>query len=132
MDLATTNRLLVAEPQSLAAAAQRLRGKPGRPRKLGTGGAQAPADPRVNSGSGGGAQDSESGRPLTERRLLDVPMLADYLGGLGDDTVREMDASGVLTPARVRLPAGNGRELRKVLFDREVIDRMVAGWRTPA
>ena len=40
-------------------------------------------------------------------------------GGLGDDTVREMDASGVLTPARVRLPAGTGRQLRKVLFDRE-------------
>lgn len=67
---------------------------------------------------------------MTERRLLDVPMLGAYLGGLGDDTVREMDASGVLTSARVRLPAGNGRELRKVVYDRLEVDRLVAGWRT--
>jgi hypothetical protein len=122
---------------ALAATAARLRGRAGRPRKApgeGTGRAQPLHDNRTNGGVAGGAQDSESGRPtpLTERRLLDVPMLGAYLGGLGEDTVREMDASGVLTAARVRLPAANGRELRKVLFDREVIDRLVAGWRTPA
>lgn len=55
-----------------------------------------------------------------------------YLGGLADDTVRELDASGVLTPARVKIPGPHGEPLRKVLFDRLVLDRLVAGWRTPA
>jgi hypothetical protein len=117
----------------LAAASVRLRGKPGRPRK-GTAGAQPPAEPRVNSGPDGSGQDSQSGRPtrLTERRLLDVAQTAAYLGDLSEDTVRELDASGVLTPARVKIPGHGGQPIRKVLFDREVLDRLVAGWRTPA
>jgi len=117
----------------LAAAAERLRGRPGRPRK-GTGGAQAPADTRVNSGSGGGAQDSQSGRPtlLTERRLLDVAQTAAYLGDLAEDTVRELLDRGVLTPARVVIPGAGGRPMRKVLFDRLALDRLADGWRTPA
>jgi hypothetical protein len=60
-----------------------------------------------------------------------VALAAAYLGGLGEDTVRELDASGVLTPARVVIPI-NGRPMRKVLFDRAVLDRLVDGWRTPA
>ena len=116
----------------LAAASVRLRGKPGRPRK-GTAGAQPPDETRVNSGRDGSSQDSQSGRPsLDERRLLDVTMAAAYLGDLGEDTVRELDASGVLTPARVKIPGRGGQPLRKVLFDRLELDRLVAGWRTPA
>jgi hypothetical protein len=117
----------------LAAAAERLRGRPGRPRK-GTGRAQASDESRVNSGSEGSGQDSESGRPtlLTERRLLDVAQTAAYLGDLAEDTVRELDASGVLTPARVVIPGAGGRPLRKVVFDRVVLDRLADGWRTPA
>jgi hypothetical protein len=69
---------------------------------------------------------------LTERRLLDVAMTAAYLGGLGEDTVRELDASGVLTPARVLIPGQGGQTLRKVLFDRLVLDRLVGGWQAPA
>ena len=59
-------------------------------------------------------------------------MAAAYLGDLGEDTVRELDASGVLTPARVKIPGRGGQPLRKVLFDRLELDRLVAGWRTPA
>jgi hypothetical protein len=65
-------------------------------------------------------------------RLLDVAATAAYLGGLGEDTVRELDASGVLTPARVKIPGRDGQPMRKVLFDRLELDRLVAGWRTPA
>ena len=123
-----------AAPLPLAAAAERLRGRPGRPRK-GTGGAQAGDAIRVNSGLEAGVQDSESGRPspvpLTERRLLDVAGLAAYLS-MAEDTIRELDASGRLSAARVRVPTANGRELRKVLFDRLAVDRLVVGWSAPA
>jgi len=115
----------------LAAASVRLRGKPGRPRR-GTVGAQAGEEARVNGGLKASNQDSESGRPsLTERRLLDVAMAARYLGDLGEDTVRELDASGVLTPARVKIPGRGGQPIRKVLFDRLELDRLVSGWKTP-
>jgi hypothetical protein len=70
---------------------------------------------------------------VLESRLLDVAQTAAYLGGLSDDTVRELDYSGVLTPARVMIPADkHGRPIRKVLFDRLVLDRLISGWRTPA
>jgi hypothetical protein len=118
-------------PLPLAAAAARLRGQPGRPRR-GTGGAQGPHATRGNSGLERGGQDSQSGRPgLTERRLLDVASTAAYLS-LSPDTVREPDVSGVLSPARVRIPAPGGRTLARVLFDRAELDRLVAGWRAPA
>jgi hypothetical protein len=73
--------------------------------------------------------DWESGRPALPPRLLDVPALAAYLGGLSADTVRDLDARGVLTPARVHIPGAAGQVLRKVLFDREQVDRLIAGWR---
>lgn len=129
----------MSDPLPLAAAAQRLRGRPGRPRR-GTVGAQGDAATRVNGGPARASQDvttdgaiSSTKRrpaPLTERRLLDVQSAADYLGGLGTDTVREM-ALGALASARVYLPGAAG-PLRKVLFDRLELDRLVAGWRAPA
>jgi len=124
----------VADPLPLAAAAQRLRGTPGRPRKQGTTEAHGPAQSRVNSGRRDSAHDSESGRRYAALppRLLDVAATGAYLGGLADDTVRELDASGVLTPARVLIPSRAGQPLRKVLFDRETLDRLVVGWRTPS
>jgi hypothetical protein len=126
----------MSEPLPLAAAAQRLRGRPRRPRR-GPVGAQSLAGDRVKGGSAGGSQDSESGRPerpptrLNQRRLLDVRGTAEYLS-LGCDTIRELDASGVLSAARVKVPGGRGQDLRSVRFDRETLDRLVAGWRAPA
>ena len=119
------------DPLPLAAAAVRLRGRPGRPRK-GTFGAQPDHATRMNGAVVSGAQDSQSGWPTLAPRLLDVPALAAYLGGLSTDTVRELDASGVLSSARVKIPGRGGEPLRKVLFDRAAIDRLVGGWITPA
>jgi len=42
-------------------------------------------------------------------------------------TIRDLEATGVL--ARVRIPLPNGGELRKVLFDREDLDRLIARWK---
>jgi len=91
----------------------------------------------VNGGPASRSQDSQSGRPerppapINQRRLLDVRGTAEYLS-LGADTIRELDASGVLSAARVKVPGGRGQDLRSVRFDREALDRLVAGWRAPA
>jgi hypothetical protein len=42
-------------------------------------------------------------------------------------TVRDLEASGVLR--RVSIPLGNGRELRKLLFDRKDLDRLIEAWK---
>jgi hypothetical protein len=88
----------------LAAAAERLRGRPGRPRK---------AKPKVE-------------RPRIDPRLLNVKAGAAYLG-VSAWTVRDLAAAGVLH--RVRIPMANNGELRKVLFDREDLDRLIAAWK---
>jgi hypothetical protein len=59
-------------------------------------------------------------------RLLDLDATAAYLG-CSPWTVRDLEAAGVL--ARVRVPLPNGGELRKVLFDREDLDRHIAVWK---
>ena len=117
-------------PPPLAAASARLRGKPGRPRR-GTDGAHDNDGARVNAGFRDGTQDKESGRPtrqkapINQRRVLGVDETADYLS-IGPDTVREL-ATSRLSAARVVIP-GNTR----VLFDREELDRLVTGWRSPS
>jgi len=50
--------------------------------------------------------------------------MCGYLS-LGDDTIRTM-ATGVLASARVTVPGAGGG---KVLFDRLLVDQIVAGWR---
>jgi hypothetical protein len=94
----------------LAAAAVRLRGKPGRPRKP-----QA-VEPVQTA--------------ALPRRLLDLEATAVYLGDLSCWTVRDLEAVGVLR--RVRIPLPNGRELRKVLFDIEDLAVLVQRWKEPA
>jgi hypothetical protein len=89
----------------LAAASERLKGKPGRPRK-------APLEPVQT--------------PAVTARLLDLDGSAVYLS-ISPWTVRGLDAAGVLK--RVRVPLPNGGELRKVLFDREDLDRLIAAWK---
>jgi hypothetical protein len=56
-------------------------------------------------------------------RLLDLPAAARYLS-VSVWTIRDLEASGALP--RVRLPLPHGGELRKLLFDREDLDRLVA------
>ena len=56
-------------------------------------------------------------------RLLDLANAAVYLS-VSAWTLRDLEAAGHLS--RVRLPLPMGREVRKVLFDREDLDHLVA------
>ena len=59
--------------------------------------------------------------PVT-RRLLDVDSAAAYLG-VSAWTIRDLDAGGHLP--RVRLPLPGGKELRRLLYDRTDLDRLI-------
>ena len=58
-------------------------------------------------------------------KLLGLDATAAYLG-VSTWTIRDLEAKGILR--RVRVPLPNG-ELRKLLFDREDIDHLVALWK---
>jgi hypothetical protein len=88
------------------AAAQRRLGKPGRPRT---------AEPH---------QPVQVSACLS--RLLDAEAAAAYLG-VSAWTIRDLDARGVLP--RVRVPLPNGGELRRLLFDRVDLDRLIEMWK---
>jgi hypothetical protein len=62
-------------------------------------------------------------------RLLDLEGAAAYLS-VSTWTIRDMDAAGVLP--RVRVPLANGRDLRKLLFDKADLDRLIAAWKDEA
>jgi hypothetical protein len=64
--------------------------------------------------------------PAVAPRLLDLQGTAAYLG-VSPWTVRDLEAGGILRRVRVPLP-GNG-ELRKLLFDRADLDRLVEVWK---
>ena len=59
-------------------------------------------------------------------RLLDLPQTAEYLG-ISPWTVRDLESSGVLR--RILIPLPGGRELRKLLFDRADLDRLIDLWK---
>ncbi len=59
-------------------------------------------------------------------RLLDLGGAASYLG-VSHWTIRDLEAGGILP--RVRVPLPNHGELRKLLFDREDLDRLIDGWK---
>jgi hypothetical protein len=59
-------------------------------------------------------------------RLLDLHTAAAYLG-VSEWTVRDLEAAG--TVPRVRVPLPNSGELRKLLFDRVDLDRMIDSWK---
>ena len=92
-------------PELPLAAAQCRLGRPGRPRK-------------------------PTHEPLAVTtcppRLLDVDADAAYLG-VSSWTIRDLDAAGVLP--RVRVPLPNGGELRRLLFDRADLDRLIDVWK---
>jgi Helix-turn-helix domain len=99
----------------------------GRPRRNG--------DSPVTSASEVCAAPQQEQRALASSaivpRLLTVEQAAVYLG-LGDDTVRELVASGHLR--RVRMPAPvtakrAGSEIRRILLDRLDLDAQITAWR---
>ena len=102
----------MSEPLPLAATSVRLRGQPGRPRKV--------------------RETAPAPSPLVDqvrRRLLDVEAAAAYLS-CSPWTVRDLEAAGVLT--RVRIPLPSGGELRKLLFDVLDVDALIASWKDPS
>jgi hypothetical protein len=111
------------------------RGKPGRPRTGDSGIFGKPESghksgtvtlqPRSNSGSGDGAEVTLTVAPVSPR-LLDLHTAAAYLG-VSEWTVRDLEAAG--TVPRVRIPLPDHGELRKLLFDRADLDRLIEGWK---
>jgi hypothetical protein len=63
---------------------------------------------------------------LCPARLLDLAATAAYVG-VSPWTVRDLEAAGTLH--RVRVPVGQGGELRKLLFDRQDLDRLIEAWK---
>jgi len=108
----------------LAAARERLKRKPGRARKAESG--HVPGTPSAGRGVNGGLAGGTLAVQASEPRLLSLDDTARYLG-VSAWTVRDLEAAGVLT--RVRIPLPNGADLRKLLFDREDLDRLIEGWK---
>lgn len=117
------------------------RGKPGRPRTGDTGIVRKPGDGHENGHTVYPTQerqarrgnDDEKNRTEVQRtsapvvpRLLDLHVSARYLG-LSQWTVRTLEQQGILK--RVRVPLPNHGELRKLLFDRTDLDRLVDSWK---
>jgi hypothetical protein len=81
--------------------------------------------PLASGGGIGGTEVQTTVVPLGPR-LLDLPTAAQYLG-LSPWTVRDLEAAGSLP--RVRIPLPNAGELRKLLFDRVDLDRLIEQWK---
>jgi hypothetical protein len=109
----------MSAPLPLADANERRKGNPGRPRKV-----QAPEARKAE-------REARKAAALAAApaRLLDLVASAKYLG-LSDWSVRDLEAAGILR--RVRIPLPRGGELRKLLFDRADLDRVIDSWKEPA
>src|SRR5262249_12403198 len=104
-------------------------GRPGRPRR-----ADKPANAPPEIGAVSDSKPGPEVPPLPRTspatllpRLLDVGGTALYIS-VSPWVVRAVEAQGVLR--RVRVPLPNGGELRKVLFDRLDLDRLIVAWKS--
>ena len=94
-------------------------GAPGRPRKPLPGPEPGPAHDVLKHIA------PQVATPSLVPRLLDLERTSDYLS-VSAWTVRDLEAAGVLRRVRVPLPTG---ELRKLLFDRADLDKLIEIWR---
>jgi hypothetical protein len=62
-------------------------------------------------------------------RLFNLDAAAAYLS-MSPWTIRDLEAKGVLPGVRVPLPRGG--ELRKLLFDKADLDRLIGAWKDTA
>jgi hypothetical protein len=80
-----------------------------------------------------------NGKSLILPRLFDVHQAALY-AGVGQQTIRDWTAEGILCPvkvpgSRIRRKDGleiirsNGRSMRKLLYDRADIDALIDAWK---
>lgn len=65
-------------------------------------------------------------QPTIDPRLFDLAQTARYLS-VSPWTVRDLESSGILH--RIRIPLPGRQELRKLLFDREELDRLIEVWK---
>lgn len=100
---------------------------PGRPNQVQSGPITSPADVRVYGREG--LQAAVAGQIAISPRLLSLAAAAAYLS-LSPWTIRDLEAKGVLP--RVRVPLPQGGELRKLLFDKADLDRLIGGWKETA
>ncbi len=105
----------------LAAAAERLRGKPGRP----------PLSPEEKKARRAATRQAREAAKLAAVpvRLFDVAGAARY-ASLSPWTIRDLIDTGKLP--RVRLPLPSGGELRRVLVDRDDLDGLIETWKDGA
>ena len=83
--------------------------------------------PPMNTDPKNSPQAKEASGLITPR-LLDLAGVASYLS-VSTWTVRDLEAAGILQ--RVRVPHANNGELRKILFDRNDLDRLIEVWKEP-
>jgi hypothetical protein len=103
---------------ALAAASERLKGKPGRPRKQ-PASADAVKTPKLQLAS----------VSPTTPRLMDLASGARYMS-VSIWTLRDLIANGTLR--RVQLAMPGGRDLRRVLLDVRDLDALVERSKEPA
>jgi hypothetical protein len=109
-------------PLPLADAAQRLRGRPGRPQKHPERSHVAVTSfAHVRAVSRPAARPSDATSNVLPR-LLGIEAAARYLG-VSPWTVRDLVAGGQLKPVRLSLPSG--KAVRRLLFDRLQLDLLV-------
>ena len=117
----------------LAKAAQRLRGKAGRPRTTPTAGRRGPLVRTTSAPPSAphlvrpvAATVPALCPPAPAPRLLGVTEAARYLG-VSRRTLTSLVARGDLH--KVELPGPGGQPVRRVLVDREEVDHLVTRWR---
>ena len=101
-----------------------LRRGPGRPRKAESG--HVPSTSHTNSRVNGASPSSTLDCEPTVPRLLNLKAAATYLG-VSPWTIRDLEARRVLK--RVSVPLPGGAELRKLLFDKADLDRLIEAWK---
>jgi hypothetical protein len=74
----------------------------------------------------GGTRQTGQAHGTITPRLLDLEAAATYLS-VSPWTIRDLEAKGVLP--RVRVPLPGGGELRKLLFDKADLDRLIGVWK---
>lgn len=77
----------------------------------------------------GGLEAAVAGQIAISPRLLSLEAAAAYLS-MSPWTIRDLEAKGVLP--RVRVPLPQGGELRKLLFDKADLDRLIGSWKEMA
>jgi len=85
----------------------------------------APQNPRMNAERNASALATQAVTPI-HPRLLDLEGAAQYLG-VSSWTIRSLLDGGKLH--RVRLPGEDGKEIRKVLIDRNDLDHFIDQWK---